>query len=343
MSDKVALTSMVKSSGCAAKLPPGELEKVLSSLPVMNSDKLINGFGGNEDALIYDLGDNKVMVATLDFFPPMVDDPFTFGKIAAANALSDSFAMGCKPAVALNIMCFPSCLDTSVMKDILLGGQFSVGAADAVIAGGHTISDAVPKYGLCVIGFGDKDKIWRNNGAQEGDVLVLTKKIGTGVAMTALKGGMCESTTEKEALDSMMLLNKEAYEKAKDLDIHSATDVTGFSLLGHLKEMCGTGEITAVVNSSSVPFFEGVEELAQFGLIPGGMYNNRDFIQGSVSFEEGIRLEIQDLLFDPQTSGGLLLAMSPSDAKAYIESMNNKAWEIGYISKALETPIKVLK
>lgn len=343
MSDKVALTSMVKSSGCAAKLPPGELNKVLSSLPIMKSDNLINGFDGNEDALIYDLGDNRVMVATLDFFPPMVDDPLTFGKIAAANALSDSYAMGCIPAVALNIMCFPACLDISVMRDILLGGQFSVGAANAVIAGGHTISDAVPKYGLCVIGFGDKDKIWRNQGAKIGDVLVLTKKLGTGVAMTALKGKMCESVTEKEALASMMLLNKEAYEKARNLDIHSATDITGFSLLGHLNEMCGAKDISAVVNSSKVPFFEGVEELARFGLIPEGMYNNRDYIQDQVSFEEGIRLEVQDLLFDPQTSGGLLLAMSKADAKTFIESMDNKAWEIGYISKPLSTPIRVLK
>lgn len=343
MSDKVCLTSMVKSSGCAAKLPPGELEKVLSSLPVMKSDKLISGFDGNEDALVYDLGDNKVMVATLDFFPPMVDDPFTFGKIAAANALSDSYAMGCSPAVALNIMCFPSCLDISIMKEILLGGQDSASLANSIIAGGHTISDAVPKYGLCVIGFGDKDKIWRNQGAKEGDVIVLTKKLGTGVAMTALKGQMCESETEKEVLESMMMLNKGAYEKARGLDIHSATDVTGFSLLGHLYEMCGAKDISVVVNSSKVPFFDGVEELARFGLIPGGMYKNRDYIQSHVSFEDGINLEVQDLLFDPQTSGGLLLAMSKEDAKTYIESMDNKAWEIGYVSKPLDTTIKVIK
>lgn len=342
MSDKVKLTSMVKTSGCAAKLPPGTLNEVLSSLPSMRCDKLISGFDGNEDALIYDLGDNRVMVATVDFFPPMVDDPYTFGSIAAANALSDSFAMGCKPAVALNLMCFPACLDISVMKEILMGGQDKVGEAVAVIAGGHTISDPTPKYGLCVIGFGEKDKIWKNQGAKVGDILVLTKKIGTGVAMTALKGEMCEAITANQATESMQKLNSNAYEMGKDLAVHAATDVTGFSLLGHLYEMTGDGDVSIQVESSKVQFFDGVEQLARFGLIPEGMYHNRDYIQDKVTFEDSIPLEIQDLLFDPQTSGGLLLSLCEKDAKTYIERMNGEAFVVGRVIDKNETPIVVV-
>jgi selenide,water dikinase len=343
MSDKVKLTSMVKSSGCAAKLPPGTLNEVLSSLPLMKSDKLISGFDGNEDALIYDLDDNKVMVATVDFFPPMVDDPYTFGAIAAANALSDSFAMGCKPAVALNIMCFPSCLDISVMREILLGGQDKVGEAGAVIAGGHTISDPTPKYGLCVMGFGEKDKIWKNRGSKVGDTLVLTKKIGTGIAMTALKGEMCEKITADQAILSMQKLNLNAYEMGKDLAVHAATDVTGFSLLGHLYEMTGAGDVSIKVESSKVQFFDGVEQLARFGLIPEGMYHNRDYIQDKVTFEDEIPLEIQDLLFDPQTSGGLILSLSDAEAKTYIERMKGDAFIIGKVMEKGITPIVVVR
>jgi selenide,water dikinase len=343
MSEKVKLTSMVKTSGCAAKLPPGTLNEVLESLPLMKSDKLISGFDGNEDALIYDLGDNKVMVATVDFFPPMVDDPFTFGTIAAANALSDSFAMGCKPAVALNLMCFPSCLDISVMREILLGGQEKVGEAVAVIAGGHTISDPTPKYGLCVIGFGDKDKIWKNRGAKVGDILVLTKKIGTGIAMTALKGDMCEAITADQAVKSMQKLNANAYEMGKDLKVHAATDVTGFSLLGHLYEMTGNGDVSIQVESSKVQFFDGVEQLARFGLIPEGMYHNRDYIQDKVKFEDGIPLEVQDLLFDPQTSGGLILSLNEEEAKLYLDRMKGEAFVVGRVIEKGKTPIVVVK
>jgi selenide,water dikinase len=273
----------------------------------------------------------------------MVDDPYTFGAIAAANALSDSFAMGCKPAVALNIMCFPSCLDTSVMREILMGGQDKVGEAVAVIGGGHTISDPTPKYGLCVIGFGDKDKIWSNRGAKVGDILVLSKKIGTGIAMTALKGEMCEQITADQAIESMKKLNSNAYEMGKNLEVHAATDITGFSLLGHLYEMTGDGNISIRLESNKVQLFDGVEELARLGLFPGGMYHNRDYIQDKVTFEDGISVEIQDLLFDPQTSGGLLLSLSEADAKVYVERMGGEAFVVGKVIEKDKTPIIVVK
>lgn len=338
---EIKLTSMVKTSGCAAKLPPGVLAEVLSRLPIMEDENLVKGYAGNEDALVYDLGDNKVMVATVDFFPPMVDDPKTFGRIAAANALSDVFAMGCKPAVALNLLCFPSCIDTSYMEEILLGGQEKAREAKAVIAGGHTISDPTPKYGLCVIGFGDLNKVWKNQGAKPGDVLILTKKIGTGVAMTALKGELCEEETAIEAIESMQTLNENAYKNALDLEIHAATDVTGFSLLGHSLEMAGSNDITINIDSNKVPFMKGVLELARMGLLPEGMYNNRDYIEKEVEFDSNIPLEVQDMLFDPQTSGGLLFAMSKEDSKEYLSRMKGKAWEIGYVSQLSEKSIKV--
>ncbi|MDY2816736.1 MAG: selenide, water dikinase SelD, partial [Bullifex sp.] len=186
---------MVKTSGCAAKLSPKELFSVIDTLPVLTSDKLLNGYEGAEDALIYDLDDGRVMLETVDFFPPMVDDPYTFGQIAAANAISDIYAMGGKPAVCMNLVCFPACLDLSVLSEILKGGIDKVREAGCVIGGGHTISDPTPKYGLCVTGFAEKGRVWRNKGAKPGDVLVLTKALGVGIINTAKKADMCDDTS----------------------------------------------------------------------------------------------------------------------------------------------------
>ncbi|MCH3916050.1 MAG: selenide, water dikinase SelD [Spirochaetia bacterium] len=321
---------MVKTSGCAAKLAPAILDSVLSSLPKMSCDKLVEGFGGNEDALVYDLGEGNALVETVDFFPPMVDDPRTFGRIAAANAISDVYAMGCTPALALNILCIPSCLDSSVMREILLGGQEKVAEAGAVVAGGHTISDPTPKYGVCVSGFGRIASIWRNQGAMIGDVLVLTKKIGTGIIMTASKGEMVEQDSFDAAVSSMQMLNRKASESARDLAVHAATDVTGFSLLGHSLEMAGKGDVTLRIEGNKVPLMPHVLELANFGLLPEGMYNNRDFVLGKVDFN-GISQQMQDVLLDPQTSGGLLFSMPVGDAEKLRDRLDGNAWIIGEV------------
>ena len=319
---KKRLTSMVKTSGCAAKLPPSVLHSVIDKLPVMTSDRLVVGFEGSEDALVYKVTDDIVAVETVDFFPPMVDDPFAFGQIAAANALSDIYAMGGEPNCAMNLLCFPSCLDISVMDKILRGGIDKVKESGAIIAGGHTISDPTPKYGLCVTAFMDKTKVWRNSGAKEGDVVVLTKAIGVGVINTAVKGGEASPESEKAALDSMTRLNKEARDAARDLMVHATTDVTGFSLSGHSLEVAENSGVTVEIDTKKVPLLPQAEELARFGFIPEGMYNNLDWVNGKVYYSPSIPLSIRDLMLDPQTSGGLLLFLPEKDGETLVKRLN---------------------
>ena len=316
------LTSMVKTSGCATKLPPSVLHSVIDHLPLMSSDKLVVGFEGSEDALVYKVTDDIVAVETVDFFPPMVDDPFVFGQIAAANALSDIYAMGGEPSCAMNLLCFPSCLDISVMDKILRGGIDKVKESGAVIAGGHTISDPTPKYGLCVTGFMDKDKVWRNSGAKEGDAVVLTKAIGVGVINTAVKGGEASDRAEKAAVDSMTRLNKAARDAARDLRVHAATDVTGFSLSGHSLEVAENSGVTVEIDTAKVPILTEAEELARFGFIPEGMYNNLDWVNGKIYYSPSIPLEKRDLMLDPQTSGGLLFFLPMEDAETLVKRMD---------------------
>ena len=318
------LTSMVKTSGCAAKLPPSVLHSVIDNLPLMKSDRLLVGFEGSEDALVYSVTDDIVAVETVDFFPPMVDDPFIFGEIAAANALSDIYAMGGEPSCAMNLLCFPSCLDVSVMDKILRGGIEKVGESGAVIAGGHTISDPTPKYGLCVTGFMSKDSVWRNSGAKEGDVVVLTKAIGVGVINTAVKGGEASKEAEEAAIDSMTRLNKAARDAARDLRVHAATDVTGFSLSGHALEVATNSGVTVEIDTSKVPILYQAEELARFGFIPEGMYNNLDWVSGKIHYSERLSQSMKDLMLDPQTSGGLLFFLPKEDGEKLVSRMDKE-------------------
>ncbi|MBR2282042.1 MAG: selenide, water dikinase SelD [Spirochaetales bacterium] len=322
MKTDVKLTSMVKTSGCAAKLPPEKLHRVIDNLPLMKSDKLLEGFESADDALVYSVTDDIVSVQTVDFFPPMVDDPFIFGEIAAANALSDVYAMGGEPAVAMNLLCFPSCLELDVMDKILRGGIQKVKEAGAVIAGGHTIADPTPKYGLCVTGYMKKNDVWSNSGAEVGDVVVLTKALGVGIVNTAAKGGEASQESIDAAVDSMTRLNREARDKARKYTVHAATDVTGFSLAGHSQECASGSGVTIEFDMGSIPVIEGALELARFGLIPEGRYTNEDYLFDKVRFEEGIPQEMIDLAYDPQTSGGLLLFMPEADARAFADEMD---------------------
>lgn len=312
------LTQMVRTSGCAAKLPPSLLHSVIDNLPLMKSERLLEGFESADDALVYLVTDDIVSVQTVDFFPPMVDDPFTFGEVAAANALSDIYAMGGEPAVAMNLLCFPSCLELSVMDQILRGGIEKVKEAGAVIAGGHTISDPTPKYGLCVTSFMKKDEIWPNTGAREGDVLILTKALGVGIINTANKGGEAGEEAVKAAVDSMTRLNKRARDTARPLSVHAATDVTGFSLMGHSTEVANGSGVTLVIDSTSLPVLPTALELARFGFLPEGMYHNLDYTAPYVHFSPCVAQNMRDLSLDPQTSGGLLLSMPPDDASSFM-------------------------
>lgn len=319
----VKLTRMVKTSGCAAKLAAKDLQEVLSSLPKKADEKLLVGFEGSDDALVYDLGNGEVMISTVDFFPPVADDPYTFGQIAAANALSDVYAMGGNPKVCMNLVCFPSCQDLDILKQILTGGCDKVHEAGAVVAGGHTIADSVIKYGLSVTGFGKKNSFWTNAGAKEGDVIVLTKKIGVGIINTAAKADEVPDALLNEAIYSMKTLNKRAKEAAEGLDVHAATDITGFSLIGHLYEMASSSRVSITIDHGSVPLFDDVVDLARFGFLSEGVYNNREFIGESVHFDPSLKREICDVLFDPQTSGGLALAMGEPDAAEYLKRMSD--------------------
>ena len=322
MKTDVKLTSMVKTSGCAAKLPPEKLHRVIDNLPLMKSERLLEGFESADDALVYRVTDDIVCVQTVDFFPPMVDDPFIFGQVAAANALSDIYAMGGEPAVAMNLMCFPSCLDLSVMDRILRGGIDKAKEAGAVIAGGHTIEDPTPKYGLCVTAFMDKKDVWSNKGAQPGDAVVLTKALGVGIINTAAKGGEAHLPSIEAAVDSMTRLNKTARDIARKHIVHAATDVTGFSLAGHSQECAFASGVTIEIDTSRLPILEGALDLARFGLIPEGRYTNEDWLFGKIGFTDEIPLEMKDLVLDPQTSGGLLLFMPPEEAEAFVSEMD---------------------
>jgi len=318
----VKLTSMVKTSGCAAKLPPGKLHHVIDSLPLMSNDRLLEGFESADDALVYSVEGNTVSVQTVDFFPPMVDDPYIFGQVAAANALSDIYAMGGEPNVAMNLVCFPSCLELDVLRSILLGGIDKVREAGAIIAGGHTIADPTPKYGLCVTGFMKKEDVWSNKGAKEGDCVVLTKALGVGMINTAAKAGEVSDEDFNTAIQSMTTLNKKARDMARDLDVHAATDITGFSLSGHLSECADASNLTIEVNLSSLPILPGALDAARFGLIPEGRYTNEDYLFSKVSFPQGTPTELKDIAFGPETSGGLALFMPKSHADIFVKRMS---------------------
>jgi len=317
----IPLTSLVKTSGCAAKLGPGILHQVLQKMPKFNDPNLLIGFETSDDACVYKINDSVVLIQTVDFFPPMIDDPFIFGQIAASNALSDIYAMGGNPAVALNLMCFPSCLDTSVMQSILEGGYSKVLEAGAVIAGGHSISDPTPKYGLCVTGFAHPKDILTNSSAQIGDVIILTKPIGIGIMNTAAKAQLLKDTQIKITTDIMVTLNKYAKEAMYGLEVHACTDVTGFSLIGHAYEMASGSNKTIEIYTVSIPKIEGALDFAAMGILPGGMYNNLNYLEDKISYKNNLPQNMKDLILDPQTSGGLLISISEKDAKEYLSRM----------------------
>ncbi len=313
----VRLTELVEAAGCAAKLPPGYLSQVLSGLDRLHDPRLLVGFDGSDDAYVYDLGDGRGLVGTTDFFPPMVDDPYLFGQVAAANALSDVWAMGGRPALALNLLCFPNCLGLEVAGQILAGGADKCREAGVIVAGGHSINDREPKFGLAVTGFVELDRLLANSGAREGDALVLAKALGTGILTTAYKAELLDAEGLRVATDSMITLNKYAAEALDGLDAHAATDVTGFSLVGHACEMAEASGVTLEINAGTVPVMARAREMAQMGLIPAGAYRNRDFFGPRVDIAGDVPLDLADVLFDPQTSGGLLVSLSQDDAETY--------------------------
>lgn len=290
---------------------PAALREVLKSLPVSQDPRLLVSGATFDDAGVYKLREDLALVQTVDFFTPIVDDPYTFGEIAAANALSDIYAMGAVPLTALNITCFPvQGMDLDILGQILAGGAAKVKEAGALLVGGHTVEDPEPKYGLAVTGVVHPARILTNAGAHPGDLLVLTKPLGTGVIATAVKAELAGPEVEAAAIAAMRTLNREASQVAVAAGVHAVTDITGFGFLGHAAEMAEASQVSLEVEAGRFPFLPGAEELANMGLVPAGAYRNREYLGDKISFDSEVADAHRDLLFDPQTSGGLLIAVA---------------------------------
>lgn len=290
----------------------------------MHDSNLIVGIETSDDAAVYKLSEEMATIQTLDFFTPMVDDPYTFGQIAAANSLSDIYAMGGKPIVALNIVCFPNCLSIDILGEILRGGAEKVLEAGAVVVGGHSVQDDEPKYGLSVTGIVHPEKVLRNYGCKAGDILILTKPLGTGIISTAIKGEVASKEAYDKAVSTMTELNKYAAEIITQFKVNACTDVTGFGLMGHAFEMAEGSLVTLKFDKQKIPFIKEAREYAEMGLVPQGSYSNRRHIQGKYDLVE-VEPWLEDILFDPQTSGGLLISCSEENGQKIMErfSMND--------------------
>ena len=301
--------------GCTAKLGAGVLSRILEKLPRGEKDPdLLVGYDSRDDAAVYRITDDIALVQTVDFFPPMVDDPYTFGQIAATNALSDVYAMGGEVKTALNLVCFPEDMDLNVLGEILRGGAEKVAEAGGSLAGGHSIADSGVKYGLSVTGLVDPHRMYTNDTGVPGDKLILTKALGVGLLCTANRVGEAAPEEMNAAIRSMTTLNKTAAEISRKYRVHAATDVTGFSFLGHLHEMMG-GKLSCIIYADAVPVLPGAEEAADAFLYTAAGQRNRNHTGPFVRFEN-VSFAMEDVLFDPQTSGGLLLAVDPADAEA---------------------------
>lgn len=309
-----------KSGGCTAKLGAGILSRVLEQLPRgPENPNLLVGYDSKDDAAVYKMSEDTAFVQTLDFFPPMVDDPYIFGKIAATNALSDIYAMGGEVKTALNIVCFPEKMDLNILGEIMRGGAEKVIEAGGTLAGGHSIADTDVKYGLSVTGIVHPDKIYTNNGARPGDALILTKRLGVGIICTANRVGEASAEAMEAVIESMTTLNKYAAECCKTFEIHACTDVTGFSFLGHLHEMID-GQNSCHIYANQIPIFEEALRHADEFLLTAAGQRNRNFTAPYVRFEN-IPFAMEEILFDPQTSGGLLIALAKEDAPALLEQL----------------------
>jgi selenide, water dikinase len=330
--ETVRLTTTAKAAGCAAKLSPSVLEAVLKRLPAPNDPNLIVGFETSDDAAVYRLTDELALVQTVDFFTPIVDDPSLFGQVTAANSLSDVYAMGGRPISALTIVAFPSSRPPDLLEQILRGGLVKMAEANCTVVGGHSIRDDELKFGYAVTGLIHPGRIWRNVGARPGDILILTKPLGTGVISTALKQGKADAAWVSASTDSMTRLNREAAEALHEIDdagqsnrpVHAVTDVTGFALLGHAREMAIGSGVSMQINYARLAYLPGAVDAARGGFLSGGLANNREFLEGCVAFDDSVPEEFRALLYDPQTSGGLLAAIAPESVSAAMATFERR-------------------
>jgi selenide,water dikinase len=317
------------------------LDRVLAAIPRVTNENVLVGFDTADDAGVYKLSAELALVQTVDFFTPIVDDPYTYGAIAAANALSDVYAMGGAPLSALSILAYPAKGDLDDLEQILKGGADKVHEAGCVIIGGHSVADDEVKFGYAVTGTVHPDRIKTNAGARAGDALVFTKRIGTGVITTALKREIATESDVQAAIDSMLTLNRRACEAMLEFDVHGCTDVTGFGLIGHAREMALASGVTLEIDAAAVRFFPGALDYARQGALPGGLKNNREFASCAVEIAHGLTPEVEDLLYDPQTSGGLLIALADAHA-AQLERNFPDAYRIGSVLPKGPKPIRLV-
>lgn len=334
-SDQIKLTSLSSKGGCGCKIGPADLSQVLRNLPAAEPNpNLLVGLDTSDDAGVYKLSDELAIVQTVDFFTPIVDNPYDFGQVAAANAISDIYAMGGKPLTVLNIVAFPiHTLDKQVLADILRGAADKVKEAGATLVGGHSIDDKEPKFGLAVTGLVHPDKVRTNAGAKPGDKLILTKPIGVGILTTSIKKDQLTEEEVKRVTRVMTTLNKTAAETMEPYDVHACTDVTGFGLLGHASEMAKGSGVGIRISKSLVPVLPRVRELAEAGFVPGGTKNNYAHLEGSVTFSEELDQIDQWILCDAVTSGGLLISVESSQADTLLEKLRGAGVEAQLIGE----------
>ena len=342
METEVKLTKLANCAGCGAKMGAGTLAKMLEGFKAHSDPRLMVGYDKSDDASVYVLDDNTALIQTTDFFPPIVDDPYLYGKIAATNALSDVYAMGGEPRLALNILCAAEGMADETIREILRGGYDAAFDAGAIITGGHTIKGAEPIYGLAVSGFVHPQKVLTNSNAQPGDVLILTKPLGVGIITTGAKADMVEKDVMDRIYAQMARLNKAARDIMVQYGVHSCTDVTGFALLGHSFEMAQGSNCTIHIQVDNVPYHAEALELASMGLIPAGAYRNRAYAEAGVKVRGNISRASQDILYDPQTSGGLLFAIPEAESAACLAQLKQTVPEaaiIGYVTEKEESYI----
>ena len=326
---------------------PEDLDQILKDLPLKKDPKVLVGLETPDDAGVYQLTDEIALIQTADFFTPIVDDPYTFGQIAVANALSDVYAMGGRPLTALNLVAFPiKTLSPSILKEILRGGLSKMEEAEVALVGGHTVEDPEIKYGLAVTGVVHPNKILTNANAKPGDRLVLTKPLGTGIIATALKGGIASEEAVTRMVESMVTLNQTASESMRAFGAHACTDITGFSFVGHTLEMAIASRVGMVIHSENIPLLPGAMEYARLGLIPGGAHSNRQFFSCRVDIDPKVPDLRLDLLYDPQTSGGLLISLSLGEAERLVEKLkkeeNIDSYVVGEVTEGPLGKIQIL-
>ena len=342
METDVKLTKLAGCAGCGAKVGAGTLVKLLDGFKTHTDERLIVGYDKSDDASVYVINEDTAIVQTTDFFPPIVDDPYLYGQIAAANAISDIYAMGAEPRLALNVMCITESMDKSIVQEILRGGYDKAYEAGVIITGGHTIHGVEPIYGLEVTGFVNPKDVLTNSGAKPGDAIILTKPLGIGIITTAAKADLVDKSLLDKIYLQMATLNKTARDIMVEYSVHSCTDVTGFSLLGHSYEMAQGSDCTLNLYANRILYHEEAYEFADMGFIPAGAYRNREFAEASVKIGDNIERPMIDICFDPQTSGGLLISIDGNEAGNAVLEMKMAGVEaeiIGNVSEKKDYPI----